>query len=98
MERHLALDILRSHEAELRRRGVTRAALFGSTARDTAGTASDVDVLVDLDAGAVRDVYDYVGVVQFIETLFPVPIDVADRAALQPHVRPAAERDAVDAF
>ncbi|WP_457108030.1 hypothetical protein [Methylobacterium sp. P5_C11] len=37
MDRHVALDILRSNQAELRRRGVLHAALFGSVARGRRG-------------------------------------------------------------
>ena len=98
MDPAVALDILRRHEGELRRRGVRHAALFGSTATGRATGASDIDVLVELDEGTVRDVYDYVGVVQFIEDLFPITVDVANRPALHEHVRPSAERDAVYAF
>ena len=43
------LNVLNAHEAELRRRGVCHAAVFGSVARGEAGSHSDIDVLVDLD-------------------------------------------------
>lgn len=98
MDRAAALDILRSHEADLRRRGVRHAGLFGSTARGEAGPDSDVDLLIEIDEGAVRDVYAYVAVVQFIEGLYPGRVDVANRAALKADVRPHALRDLVDAF
>lgn len=98
MDRSAAIDILRTHEGELRKRGVRHAALFGSVARGDATTASDVDVMVVLDRETVRDVYDYVGVVHFIEDLFPVTVDVANRETLKERVRQNAERDAIDAF
>ena len=40
---------LKSLEKPLRERGLTALALFGSTARGTAGSDSDVDVLIDVD-------------------------------------------------
>ncbi|MEA1831304.1 nucleotidyltransferase domain-containing protein [Methylobacterium durans] len=98
MDRAAAIDILRSHEGELRRLGIRHAGLFGSTARGESGPDSDVDVLIEIDESTVRDVYDYVGVVQFIEDLFPRPVDVANRACLKDHVRPDALRDLIDAF
>ena len=55
-----ALQILKAHEAELRRRGVTRAAVFGSVARGEAGASSDVDILIDLDPGKPIGLFDYV--------------------------------------
>ena len=93
-----AIEILRAHANELRHLGVARAALFGSVARGDAAADSDVDILLELDPAAELDVYDYVGVVQFITRLFPVPVDVANRESLKSHVRPEAERDAIYAF
>ena len=98
MYRGEALEILRAHASELRRLGVARAALFGSVARGDAHAESDVDILLELDPSADLDVYGYVGVVSYVERLFPVPVDVANRESLKPHVRPDAERDAIYAF
>lgn len=92
------ITVLRAHEAELRRRGVARAALFGSAARGEAKAGSDLDILVEIDEGAELDVYDYVDVTQYIAGLFRQRVDVANAAALKAHVRPSAERDAVYAF
>jgi hypothetical protein len=53
MNRTRALQLLAQHKAQLAVQfGVTRLALFGSTARDAAREDSDVDVLVAFD-GAV---------------------------------------------
>ncbi|HEX4198124.1 MAG TPA: nucleotidyltransferase domain-containing protein [Caulobacteraceae bacterium] len=98
MTRDAVIAILRAHEAPLRRRGVQRAALFGSVARGQATPASDLDILVDIDPSAHIDLYDYVGITQYIAGLFTVPVEVADRAMLIPPVRRTAERDAVYAF
>jgi predicted nucleotidyltransferase len=98
MKRDDALAILRRNREELRRLGVARAALFGSTVRDQAGSASDVDVLVEIDPAANIGVYEYVAITRYLSGLFPGRVDVANRATLQPHVRPAAERDAIYAF
>jgi len=49
---------LSSSKSELQPRfGVTRLALFSSTARDTASSGSDVDVLVALDGPATPKRY-----------------------------------------
>ncbi|MGU3666312.1 nucleotidyltransferase family protein [Methylobacterium sp. A49B] len=50
LDKLAALDILRANEAELRRRGVLHAALFGSVARGEAHAESDVDVMIEIDA------------------------------------------------
>ena len=58
MDRSAALQLLKAHKAELVERfGVARLALFGSTARDTAGPHSDVDVLVTFDGPATSARY-----------------------------------------
>ena len=97
-DRTQALTLLRAHEGELRQRGVRRAALFGSVVRGEARPDSDVDILIELDEDNPPDLFAYAGLVDYIRALFPAPVDVANRASLKPHVRPAAEREAVYAF
>ena len=98
MTRDAVIATLRAHEALLRRRGVRRAALFGSTARDEATADSDLDILVEIDPSARIDLYDYVGITQYIAELFTAPVDVVDHAMLVEPVRRTAERDAIYAF
>jgi predicted nucleotidyltransferase len=49
------LETLRAHEGELRRLGMSHAAVFGSVARGEARMDSDVDVLVELDPGHLSE-------------------------------------------
>lgn len=98
MTRDEALSILRQSRPELVRRGVRRAALFGSIARGDGGPQSDVDVMLDIDPGAEVGLFAFAGLIEFIESQFPVPVDVVDRAGLRPRIRTAAEQDAVYAF
>ncbi|MDE3176170.1 MAG: nucleotidyltransferase family protein [Pseudomonadota bacterium] len=98
MTRQDVLDRLRQNEPALRARGVTHAALFGSVARGEQRPDSDIDIMVEIAADAPVGVFEYVGIVQFIERMFPTRVDVVDRAGLKHYVRPQAERDAVYAF
>jgi uncharacterized protein len=93
-----ALDTLRRSEGALRARGVVHAALFGSVARGENRPESDIDILVEFDPDAHVTVFDYVGVKDYIASLFAQPVDVIDREALKPHLRQPAVRDAVYAF
>jgi hypothetical protein len=95
MDRNAILARLQEHEPALRERGVTHAAVFGSRARADARHDSDIDILVEIGP---MSLWGYVGLTQFIEGLFPEPVDVSDRSRLKPFVRPSAEREAIYAF
>jgi uncharacterized protein len=93
-----AIAILVQHRDDLQARGVRHSALFGSVARGEARPDSDLDILIELDPKAKLDVFAYVGLRRYIAELFTGPVDVIDRDALKPHVRPPAESDAIYAF
>jgi predicted nucleotidyltransferase len=93
MNKQEILDRLRENERALRERGVTHAALFGSRARGEERSDSDIDIMVEVDPDAHISLFDYAGIVQYIEELFPAPVDVANREGLKPFVRPSAERE-----
>jgi uncharacterized protein len=92
------LGTLRRSERTLRARGIAHAALFGSVARGDNRPDSDIDILIEFDPNAHVTVFDYVGVKDYIASLFSQPVDVIDREALKPHLRAPSERDAVYAF
>lgn len=92
------IAVLKANEAALRGRGVMHAALFGSTARGEAHPDSDLDIMVDIDPQAKLDLFGFVGIGLYIETLFSRRVDVLERAALTAPARKTAERDAVYAF
>ncbi|MGJ4946029.1 nucleotidyltransferase family protein [Bradyrhizobium sp. HKCCYLS1011] len=93
-----AIQTLRRSEPVLRARGVKHAALFGSVARGEATEDSDIDIMVEIDPDASLTVFDYVELKEYIAALFEGPVDVVNRSALKPHVRPAATADAIYAF
>jgi predicted nucleotidyltransferase len=99
MKRDDIIEKLKEREADLRAHGVTHAALFGSVARDEQDDSeSDIDILVDLDPVIVKTMFDYAGVKDYIAGLFNGSVDVVDREALKPRVRPQATADAIYAF
>ena len=61
---------------------------------------SDADIMIDIDpaAEAAMSGYAYVGLKRHIASVFDGRVDVIDREALKPYVRPAATADAVYAF
>lgn len=94
MDRSTALRLLKEHRPALADRfGVVRLALFGSTARDTAGADSDVDVLVSFGGPATPEAF--FGVQFYLEDLLGCEIDLVTERALRPQFRPYVERDAI---
>ncbi len=98
MEREAIIARLREKEMELRARGVTHAALFGSRARGDARPDSDTDIIIEIDPDAPVGVWEYVGIKRYVASLFEGPVDVVDREALKTYVRPGATSDAIYAF
>ncbi|PAV26158.1 DNA polymerase subunit beta [Tamilnaduibacter salinus] len=94
MDRKRALELLVQSKPELEDRfGVTQLALFGSTARDTAMSGSDIDVLVAFDGPATSR--RYFGVQFYLEDLLGCPVDLVTEKALRPELRPYIERERV---
>src|SRR5579864_7755863 len=98
MTREHVLNTLRTHERELRHRGVLHAALFGSVARGDDTPDSDVDILVDLAPEVSVGVYEYVGIKQYLSDVLASRVDLVNRKTLKAFARPSAERDAIYAF
>ena len=95
MNRLQVIQLLTEHKGFLQSRfGVTRMALFGSTARDTARDDSDVDVLVAFDGPATSP--RYFGVQFYLEDLLGRPVDLITDKALRAELRPYVEHEAVD--
>jgi predicted nucleotidyltransferase len=98
MRRDEVIARLKEAEPALRARGIRRAAIFGSVARGEARPDSDIDIMIELDPDANLTIYDYVGLKEFVSTLFDQPVDVVSRGGLKPFVRPSVTADAIYAF
>jgi uncharacterized protein len=97
MNRTKALDVLRRHRPELEAKGIAHAAIFGSVARGENRPDSDLDIMIDTDPEARLTVFDYMGLKEYVASLFEVPVDVVRREGLKPHLRGAAV-EAIYAF
>lgn len=93
-----ALELLRSHETDLRSLGVAHAAVFGSVARGEARSGSDIDVLVELDEAHPIGVFEYARLKLYIGQLLDGTGDVVNRRTLKPLLRSNILHDAIDAF
>jgi predicted nucleotidyltransferase len=90
-------DIRKSKRDEILRlaaaHGARNVRVFGSVSRGEQGTGSDLDLLVDLDAG--RSLMDLGGLLVDLEKLLGGRVDVATEQMLKPRVRTRALVDAV---
>ncbi len=95
MDRDEAIRILKDHEGEIRARGVTRLALFGSIVRNEARPDSDVDVVVDIEHGRKFSLIDHASLRVLLCDIFGCEADVVIREDLRPRFRDEVERDTV---
>ncbi len=95
MDRDEAIRILKDHEGEIRARGVTRLALFGSIVRNDARPDSDVDVVVDIEPGRKFSLIDHASLRVLLCDIFGCEADVVIREDLRPRFRDEVERDTV---
>jgi len=95
MNRQQVLQALAAAKPVLAERyGVTRLALFGSTARGEARPDSDVDIVVGFDGPATSA--RYFGVQFYLEDELGCAVDLVTEKALRPELRPYFEREAVN--
>lgn len=89
-------DRVRRSSSKLRQaagaRGVRMIRFFGSVARGSDTSASDVDLLVDLDPG--RTLIDLIGFKHDAERILGRPVDVVTPSLMKGRVRGQALRDA----
>ena len=91
------LGVLRAHERELRERFAVRSLeLFGSTARDAGGEASDVDLLVEFDRPI--GLLHLSGTACYLEDLIGRRVDLVLRRAVLPELRARIYAEAIRAF
>jgi predicted nucleotidyltransferase len=94
----MTLDELRSRYRSLiletaGRYGAHNVRVFGSVARGEQSQASDVDLVVDFDAG--RSLLDLAGLLLDLEQALGCKVDVVSSRGLRPRVASEVLRDAV---
>ncbi|GGI90012.1 hypothetical protein GCM10007973_27950 [Polymorphobacter multimanifer] len=88
---------LKAHADALRQAGVASLFVFGSTARDEATAASDVDIFFD-PSPARFNLFDVMAVREKIEEFLGCRADVMTRKSIHPHLRDRIEAEAVQIF
>jgi predicted nucleotidyltransferase len=97
MRRETAIATLQAHEAELKQLGVEHLFLFGSTARDDAGEASDIDIFFDHEVGAIG-LYELMDIKQRAAEILGSETDMIPRRGLHHVLRERIEASALQVF
>jgi hypothetical protein len=96
MKRSDALNLVQSHQEELRKLGVKSLNLFGSVARDQANSQSDVDILVELEESI--GFFEFFRIQHYLEDLFQCPVDLGTVDALKEHLRQPILEEVIHVF
>jgi predicted nucleotidyltransferase len=98
MTRQDAIAVLKQEASALKALGATGLYLFGSTARDFAGSESDLDLFIDYDSGSRFSFVELVGIKQLLEGRLGVQVDVTTRDSLDPLLKDQIEASAERVF
>ena len=93
MDAQSVIQVLDEHREELRRLGVRRLGLFGSTARNEATEASDLDFLVEFQQ---KSFDAYMDLKSLLENLFGRHVDLVLPETLKPRLRDRIAKDVQD--
>ena len=94
MDKEEVLKTLTRLKPELVKRfGVIRLALFGSTVRNEAKPDSDIDIVVAFDGPATSK--RYFGVQFLLEDELGHSVDLVTEKAMRPELRPYIEKEAI---
>jgi hypothetical protein len=97
MRRDDILSILSANRAKLREFHVKSLAVFGSVARDEAADGSDVDILVEYEEGRPKGLFEFIGLMNFLEDLLGCKVDLVMRDALRKELRERVLKEAIRA-
>jgi uncharacterized protein len=87
MRRNEAVRLLRAHAGAIKAIGASSLYLFGSTARDEAGEASDLDLFIDYDKESDFSAIELVRLKNYISDALEIEADVTTRDGLHPMIR-----------
>jgi uncharacterized protein len=86
------LEVLAEHHSQIKALGVKRLGLFGSFVRDEPHDTSDVDLLVEFEAG--QKTFDHFMALSFLlEDLLQRRIELVTPEALSPYIGPYILRE-----
>ncbi len=98
MNKAEAISRLKPFERRLRARGINALYLFGSTARDEASAASDLDLLYEYDPARSFSLFDQAGAMLELSDALKTKVDLVSRVGLRPRLRARVEDEMIRVF
>ena len=98
LKRDEILASLRRLESQLRGKGITHLAIFGSRARGDQRPESDLDVLVDIEDGIKFSLLDLIGISHIIGDELGIPANMFMRRSLEKKMAQTIEPDIIEIF
>lgn len=92
--RRQVIETLQAHREHLAQFGVKKISLFGSIARDTAESQSDVDMVVEFSQTTYRR---FTALKSFLESILGRKVDLLTPAAVEGRLKEEIEKDLIDA-
>lgn len=81
------LSLIQEHQSQIRDLGIRKLGLFGSFVRRQQDSDSDIDVLVEFEAGH-KTFDNFMQVAFFLEELFGRRVELVTPEALSPYIGP----------
>jgi predicted nucleotidyltransferase len=92
------VSVLRSRKADLEKRGVVSASVFGSTARGEERSDSDIDIVIDVAPEARMSLTGFAVLQSDLQDLLGSKVDLVEWRNLEPRLLASVRRDAVRVF
>lgn len=86
------VDLLKQNSQELEKFGVNRIGVFGSFVRGEQNAKSDIDLIVEFNAGQ-KNFRNFMGTADFAENLLGRKVDLLTPQSLSPHIAPHIEKN-----
>jgi predicted nucleotidyltransferase len=87
MRKHDAIRCLREHADAIKAVGATSLYLEGSTSRDEASEASDLDLFIDYDQDSEFSVIELLRIKRYLTDILQIDAEVITREGLRPLIR-----------
>ena len=88
------LRLIESNRPVFREFGIVKLGLFGSYVRNEQKADSDIDIIVEFEAGK-KNYARFFSLSEFLERLFNKKVDLLTDKGISPYLKPSIEKEAI---